>query len=253
MNTMTKVISMLNFFIIIPFLLSAVPAEGTPVVLKQSGIYYVLAPNGLNMRRGADAASSKIMTLAYGTKVELIQPAAQRNMRIDNFPGGMAKVKVGSQEGYVFDGYLSRMPAPSQDQDQEDIVAAYVEKARAAGLFVIYEKCHYDADGYYRSEDTITPDPIADWAGAYLLAQRLFDIPTTLPFPKPSQQKEEVIHNSKKLEYAWEDSLRVFRNEKGVIIRMVREVRMEGGGSVVTISRNTDLEKFELSQTLMAD
>ena len=82
----------------------------------------VWATSGLNMREGPGTDFPKITKLEYGTQVEVIDNYIQstpldlnvfkRNKKTDAFTmhGFWVRVKIGRQEGYVFDGYLSRLP-----------------------------------------------------------------------------------------------------------------------------------------------
>lgn len=221
-----------------------------PTGQKNDEILYVLAPRGLNLRATANAGSEKLLTVPYGAAVSLLEAPAGEEMLVDNLPGGMAKVRYGDQVGYMFDGYLCSLPAPV-DQDEHDI-HAYVDRARGVGRQVYYEKCERDYDGYYQTQENITPF-ITDWAEAYLLAQRLFKIPEKLLFPKPSSEQEQGIENPDKEAMVWEDSLQVKRDEQGGITEITYYFRQEGGGRVINIIRDPEQESLMISQVLIAD
>lgn len=215
---------------------------------KPPGNYFILAPSGLNLRATSSPGSQKLLTIPYGSKVELLAPAAVPDMMVDNFPGGMAKVKYGDKEGYVFDGYISRFPAPEQRQD----VKKYVEKIRDNRQGVMYEHCTRDYDGYYQEEEAITLY-ITDWAEAYLVARQLFEMPQTILFPKPSKLETETFPNPDKEEEVWEDMITVRRNEKGELTSIKYFYRREGGGRSVFIEADPEFEAIRLSLTLIAD
>jgi hypothetical protein len=215
---------------------------------KPPGAYFILAPSGLNLRATSSPGSQKILTIPYGSEVELLTPAASSDMMVNNFPGGMAKIKYGNQEGYVFDGYLSRFPAPEQRQD----VKKYVEKIRDKRQGVMYEHCTRDYDGYYQEEEAITLY-ITDWAEAFLVARQLFEMPQAILFPKPSDLEVETFPNPDKEEEVWEDMITVKRNEKGELSSIRYFYRREGGGRSVFIEADPQFEAIRLSQTLIAD
>jgi hypothetical protein len=221
------------------------PEETSP---KAPGTYFILAPSGLNLRAASSPGAAKILTIPYGSKIELLTPAAAADMMVDNFPGGMAKVKYGNQEGYVFDGYLSRFPAPEQRQD----VKKYVEKIRDHRQGAMYEHCTRDYDGYYQEEEAITLY-ITDWAEAFLVARQLFEIPQAILFPKPSDKEVETFPNPNKEEEVWEDMITVRRNKKGKLTSIKYFYRREGGGRSVFIEADPQLEAIRLSLTLIAD
>ncbi len=84
---------------------------------------YVWAKSGLNMREGPGTDFPKMKKLEYGEKVQVIDDylrstplsltILRKNKRHNQFKlkGHWVRVKIGSREGYVFDGYLSRLPA----------------------------------------------------------------------------------------------------------------------------------------------
>ncbi len=218
------------------------------VLPKSPGIYFILAPSGLNLRATSSPGSQKLLTIPYGAKVELVASAASSDMMVDNFPGGMAKVKYGRQEGYVFDGYISRFPAPEQQQD----VKKYVEKIRDNRQGVMYEHCTRDHDGYYQDEEAITMY-ITDWAEAFLVARQLFEMPQAILFPKPSDLEVETFPNPNKEEEVWEDMITVRRNKKGELTSIKYFYRREGGGRSVFMVSDPQFEAITISLTLISD
>ncbi len=99
---------------------------------KADETLYVWALNGLNMRKLPDAKSEKIATLPYGEKVTV-----QANIgvivahEVEEFKDFKVKgvcllVKYGDKEGFVFDGYLSRLVAPEKGATYS--IDFYVEK-----------------------------------------------------------------------------------------------------------------------------
>ena len=83
----------------------------------------VWAKSGLNMREGPGTNFPKMKKLEYGDQVQVIDnqlrskslslTILKKNKRHNQFKlkGHWVKVKIGKREGYVFDGYLSRLPA----------------------------------------------------------------------------------------------------------------------------------------------
>ena len=230
-------ICLLSFATLCSFLSMGKKSKST----KELGTYYVLAPNGLNLRSQADVNSEKLGVIPYASKVEIMEVAASSEMTVDNYPGGMAKVKFGQKVGYVFDGYLCRMPAPQVRKSHGEYnFRDYVKSVRKEGLSIVYEKCdkdhngfgYGDENGYDINEESLIPY-ITDWAEAYLLAQRYFDL--QFPFPTPSTKEKEVFENPNKPEYIWYDQQTVYRNSEGEIIKIELWVRGEGGGRTIEI------------------
>ncbi len=84
---------------------------------------YVWALNGLNMRKLPDAKSEKIAALPYGEKViaqsniGLIVAHEVKEFKDFKVNGVWLLVKYGDKEGFVFDGYLSRLVAPKKGDE----------------------------------------------------------------------------------------------------------------------------------------
>jgi hypothetical protein len=82
----------------------------------------VWATSGLNMRDKPDATAKKLVSIPYGAKV-VVQPniGVKIPFEVEEFKGFIVKgywllVKYGDKEGFVFDGFLSRLPAPNKDE-----------------------------------------------------------------------------------------------------------------------------------------
>ena len=85
---------------------------------KENENVYVWATSGLNMRALSDAKSPKMGTIPYGTKITVLPDIGVKvPFEVEEFKGFVVKgywllVKYGDTEGFVFDGFLSRLPAP---------------------------------------------------------------------------------------------------------------------------------------------
>ena len=202
-----------------------------PLSLLGQNYQYVLAPSGLNMRQSSDPSSAKMQTVPYGAKVQILAQAGTKSMNIDNISGGMAKVKYDGQTGYMFDGYLARYPAPKGFMGTEK----YVDKLREAELSYTFEECRIDNYGHISLDQTFYLDK-DDWRGAYLVAWRLYELPSELKFPgEKGAPGEQVTPNPNPNEYAWEDQMVVRRGKDGSLESIEYYNRGEGGGSSITI------------------
>lgn len=209
---------------------------------------YIYAPNGLNMREGPTVSYGKLTKIPYGAKVELIVPAAERNITVDGLLGGMAKVAYGGYTGYAFDGYMSQFRAPEKQSKVRD----YVEILRQDGHLIYYEKTEKDFDGYFRFEESIILHK-SDWAEAFLVAKQLFAIPEKLYFPVKNNKTESTYVNPDKPSFAWSDELTVTR-ENGHIASMTYTYRLEGGGTGVSIQYyEPDSEAIKITRIEIAD
>jgi hypothetical protein len=108
---------------------------GNLLFAQQPETFYVWAGSGLNLRKTPDFKGEKLATLPYGTRVEWLEFAeitphyndlagdydapAERLLEVMNTHPGFTpyvihgywvKVRALGQEGFLFDGYLSKMP-----------------------------------------------------------------------------------------------------------------------------------------------
>ena len=111
------------------------------------GTRYVWAGN-LRLRAAPDVKSEELARLPLGTSVQLLPTAGPLVHREDSVPGlrldsqvegkpvkiagDWRRVRVGSAEGWVFDGYLSRYPYPKASKGSDKIAAEF---AAAKTLF----------------------------------------------------------------------------------------------------------------------
>ena len=85
---------------------------------KEGETLNVWASSGLNMREKPDAKSAKRVAIPYGAEVSVLPNiGVKMPFEVEEFKGFTVKgywllVKYGNTEGFVFDGFLSRLPAP---------------------------------------------------------------------------------------------------------------------------------------------
>jgi hypothetical protein len=114
------------------------PALGFGIGLYYPGDQlYVLAPSGLILRKTPDPQGERIATLALGDALTAQKENFKKKPHVvEEFKGFKIKgfwVKVrtaGGQEGYVFDGYLSKLHAPTtlgnDPEDNSSIIELYL-------------------------------------------------------------------------------------------------------------------------------
>ena len=210
--------------------------------------YYVLAPNGLNMRQKPSTSAKKIARLPYGTRVTYVAGVPSQMIMVDNIKGGMAKVSYKGKVGYVFEGYLSKFVAPKKYTE----VKKYAQILRRNGLQVMTETGNKDYDGYQQFKNAIHI-PTQSWSEAFIVAKQLFGIPPKLHFPDGGSLIKEKINNPDKKSYAWTDQMVVNRSSSGRLKSIEYNYRAEGGGSYVVITRSKNLNGFVLAQNQVAD
>ena len=101
------------------------------------------------VRDKPDAKATKVATIPYGAKV-IVQPniGIKAPFEVEEIKGFVVKgywllVKYGNTEGFVFDGYLSRLPAPiptEQDLAMETYLNVQVGKVGKKYDIQIYDK-----------------------------------------------------------------------------------------------------------------
>ncbi|MBX7243583.1 MAG: SH3 domain-containing protein [Bacteroidia bacterium] len=92
----------------------------------------VLSLSGLNLRQTPDEKGTKIITIPYGSKVKVLSEKLRENpfqteeCKGYSFTGHWVKISYNGKEGFIFDGYLSKMSAPPLNQG--DYIAGYLGK-----------------------------------------------------------------------------------------------------------------------------
>lgn len=126
----------LILFLFIIFQIGKITAQESR--FKEDETLNVWAASGLNMRDKPDAKAAKVATIPYGAKVS-VQPniGVKIPFEIEEFKGFTVKgywllVKYGDTEGFVFDGFLSRLPAPNLN-DKEGMEAYFDKKIGKIG------------------------------------------------------------------------------------------------------------------------
>lgn len=157
-------------------------------------------------------------------------------------------MKHESEEGYAFDGFLSRFPPPAKGMKLE----AYVRMIRAAHIDVYRETISRDWGGYFQDEESIVLKT-ENWAEAFLIAKQLFDIPSKLGFPGASTEPKTVLVNPDKAEYVWSDEITAVRKEDGSFSEITYEYRTMGGGKTIMISYDARERGIRLSGVSIGD
>lgn len=76
---------------------------------------YVHALSGLNLRKGPDSSAEKIMTISYAEKVAVTKVTEKRFIS-GAVEGYWVEVSYNGKKGYLFDGFLSVLPAPKEGE-----------------------------------------------------------------------------------------------------------------------------------------
>jgi len=83
---------------------------------KSGDLLSVFAISGMNLR---DAPKGTVLQkMPYGTTVRALESKRSGSTeRIEGIAGNWVRVSYNNMEGYVFDGFLSKLPAPADDID----------------------------------------------------------------------------------------------------------------------------------------
>lgn len=111
---------MKKYLFIALFVLQTIVVMAQTSRFKDNETLSVWATSGLNMRDKPHAKATKLISIPYGAKV-VVQPniGVKIPFEVEEFKGFTVKglwllVKYGDKEGFVFDGFLSRLPAPKK-------------------------------------------------------------------------------------------------------------------------------------------
>ena len=123
LKAVAKKINIMKLKFIITIFLAIILSEFSIAnFYKKGDTLHVWATSGLNMREGPGTDFPKMKKLDYGDKVQVIDDylrSTPLNITVIKksqksaayvMKGHWVRVIIGSQEGYVFDGYLSRLP-----------------------------------------------------------------------------------------------------------------------------------------------
>ncbi len=88
-------------------------SQGHTVVYKKGNRLNVLATS-LNMRAKPSIKSKKIGRVPYGARATVLKKM-KNTFKSEGIKGHWVKVKYDKRIGYIFDGYLTRLPAPPKN------------------------------------------------------------------------------------------------------------------------------------------
>jgi Bacterial SH3 domain len=114
-----------NTTILLIFLLQSAILVAQESRFKEGETINVWASSGLNMRSKPDAKAEKLTTIPYGAKVVVLPNIGVKiPFEVEEFKGFIVKgywllVKYDNTEGFVFDGFLSRLPAPDKNENKD--------------------------------------------------------------------------------------------------------------------------------------
>ncbi|MCU0848616.1 MAG: SH3 domain-containing protein [Spirochaetes bacterium] len=122
---------------------------------KNDSTVYVFSVSGINLREEPSTTSKVLELVPYGTKLTVLE-TINKPQEVDNFKGSFAKVTYRGKTGYLFDGFLSSLPAPDlkKQGNLDSYAAKYLGKGKKkSGTVTAYPDniVHeiIQAEGYY--------------------------------------------------------------------------------------------------------
>lgn len=197
---------------------------------------YVIAPNGLSLRKEASLESEKLTTMPLGSEVVLLEEGGPEILEVEHIKGKMLKLGYDGLVGYAFSGYLSPIRLRSADESTE----AYILNLKETFPDIHFESRPTDPDFHEGAIDTYTL-PVTNWHEAFYLVAGIYELPKSLGFPNPKGPDKEILEEPNKPEEVWSSDMGITRT-KNTLTKIVYSYRAEGFGYSVEITRpdNTD-------------
>ncbi len=164
-----------------------------PIAEKKTASLYVTAASGLSLRQYNNLKSQKLAVMPYGTKVEIVSLELNNTMNISGVKGGMHQVLYNNKTGFAFSGYLSELFPPEPGANPKMYIADLQNTHPTASI--------KEFTGGTASEPSSTETlliPTTKWHEAYLIAQKLYDIPRDFAMPDPKGRDAQVINSTNK-------------------------------------------------------
>tara|TARA_B100000795_G_scaffold112494_1_gene83294 strand:+ start:8915 stop:9682 length:768 start_codon:yes stop_codon:yes gene_type:complete len=216
-------------------------AETVKEVVPQKGTrhLYVTAASGLSLREYNNLNSEKLAVMPYGTKVEVVLAEKNNTMNIRGVSGGMHQVAYNNKTGYAFSGYLSELFPPEPGANAKMYIADLQNTHPTASITALV--------GGTASEPSNTQTlliPTIKWHEAYLIAQKLYEIPRSFALPEPKGEDQEVINNPNKLASTLLSELQVSRVED-TLLKIVFTFVSQDFKRTVSITQQDNMMKIE--------
>jgi len=185
--------------------------EDQSVNSQQIKSFYVTAPGGLSLREYNNLNSTKLAIMPYGTKIDVVALELNNTMNIKGVKGGMHQVLYNNKIGFAFSGYLSELFPPENGSSAK----VYIEDLKFSHPNASFLSC----TGGTASQPTLTETiliPTKQWNEAFLIAQKLYNIPSEFGMPNPRGRNAQTIQ-SKYASDSVMNSLRVMRHQDSLV------------------------------------
>lgn len=218
--------------------------------------YYVYNKEGVQLFKeipgqSAEAIPSIISKINYQDEVKLIMLQGDE-INYEGMNGKWAKVKLGNEIGYVFDGFISSLPVPVVKNSN----SAYVEQLKTKNIEAKSEPYSIFENGQSQEGDVLKITS-CDAKDVFLFYKDYYELPDFVKLSIRNGSGELKIVNPDQAEGVaeggpnlWADEFTVSFDEKGSINKFNYYIRAEGGGNTISAEHrydcHWDLENFEI-------
>ncbi len=218
----------------------------TPSVHTTNSIFYVNASSGLTLRSGTNLRSKKILTLPYGAQISHISSPSHTTMTVAGVTGNMIEVDYQGARGFVFDGYLTRLAPPQDDESVENYAKRISTKEQKVQVTKIKSP---KGNAYGMTTGILLP--AKNWTEAYQITKKLFELPQNLQLDLTAKNTSEIITNKSKREKTFKDEIAVNRSKAGEIESIIYSYQLRDYSRTVTMVKNKkgfSIKELELSK-----
>ena len=173
---------------------------------------YVHSAEGMNLRITPSRKSGRASRMPYSARVTVVTNSNQKyKVKYGNINGHWVHVQLGHIKGYAFSGLLSRFPTPASTSYND-----YQQKLQQKGL------------GDFDSEQaqiiaaqanlSISEASLID---GFLIARKLFGIPSRFKFPHTSALRVTVVTDPRDMAGKSGKSVQVMRDANGFLNEII--------------------------------
>lgn len=214
------------------------PIEAAPV----KKVFYVNASSGLSLRTGTNLKSKKILTLPYGAQIEQISTPSHTEMTIDGITGEMVEVSYQGATGFVFNGYITDLAPPQEEESLED----YIKRISSASNQIQVVKKADIQKGKASGIKTQVVLPAKNWNEMYRVSKTLFHLPKSINPDFNSTENTITIVNKDKRERTLVDELLITVNDTKKIDSITYSYALKNYKRTVTIKESE--KGFEITE-----
>jgi len=195
-------------------------------------IFYITANSGLSLRKASNLRSKKLLTIPYGSQVQLLSRPTHTDLTIDGKSGAMIEVDYQGARGFIFNGYASKLAPPHDDES----VTAYAKRVASVVPNVKVSQLE-NPKGKAYGMTTSLELPAKSWDEAYTLSRKLFHLPASISLRKVARTADHKVVNAKKIKASLKDELSVIKDNDGSITQVNYEYMLRDYSRSVIISK----------------